>query len=114
MGQIVMASRGMLSGMKVGDYVSVEGSVVAPGWLYADNVAVSDERYVAGATEVFVTGLLTSVDPDAGTAKLGELTIDYTPSLASGKAPAGAMWSFSGIRPRDGGVMISDRSVDVR
>ena len=114
MGQTVMASQGMLSGMRVGDYVSVEGSVVAPGWLYADDVSVSGTPYVEGATEVFVTGLLTSVDRKAGTAQLGGLTIDYTSSLGNGKAPVGAMWSFSGIRPAKGGVMISDRTADLR
>ncbi len=103
-----MASQGMLSGMRVGDYVSVEGSVVAPGWLYADDVSVSGTPYVAGATEVFVTGLLTSVDSAAGTARMGGLTIDYTSSLGSSAAPAGSMWSFAGIRPRNDGVMISD------
>ncbi len=114
MGQVVMASQGMLSGMKVGDYVSVEGSIVSPGWLYADDVSVSGTPYVPGATEVFVTGLLTSVDPAAGTARLGGLTIDYTSSLGNGKAPVGSMWSFAGVRPRDGGVTISDWTVDAR
>jgi hypothetical protein len=114
MGQHVMASPDMLSGMRVGDYVSVEGSVVAPGLLYADEVSVSGALYVPGATEVFVKGLLTSVDSDAGTAQLGDLTIDYTSSLGNGRAPEGAMWSFSGIRPAKGGVMISDKTADMR
>ena len=114
MGQHVMASQDMLSGIRVGDYVSVEGSVVAPGLLYADDVSVSDALYVPGDSEVFVKGLLTSVDSDAGTAQLGDLTIDYTSSLGNGRAPEGAMWSFSGIRPAKGGVMISDKTADMR
>ena len=108
MGQIVMASQGMLASMSVGDYVSVEGSVVSPGWLYADQVAVSAERYVPGATEVFVTGMLSSVDLARGTAQIGSLTIDYTSSLGRGYAPSGTMWSFSGTRPAVRGVMLSD------
>ncbi|MGI9234782.1 MAG: hypothetical protein ACR2RD_14200, partial [Woeseiaceae bacterium] len=110
MGQIVMASHGMLSGMRVGDFVSVAGSVVSPGWLYADGVSVSDDQYVPGATEVFVSGMLSSVDLDLGTAQMGELTIDYTSSLGRSNAPSGTVWSFSGIRPAQRGVMISDRS----
>ncbi|MGB5333827.1 MAG: hypothetical protein WBN05_14925, partial [Woeseiaceae bacterium] len=110
MGQIVMASQSMLAGMSVGDYVSVEGSVVSAGWLYADQVAVSAERYVPGATEVFVTGLLSSVDLARGTAQMGRLTIDYTPSLGRGHAPSGAMWSFSGTIPAARGVMLSDKT----
>ncbi|MGB5256814.1 MAG: hypothetical protein WBN44_06135, partial [Woeseiaceae bacterium] len=110
MGQIVMASQTMLAGMRVGDYVSVAGSVVSPGWLYADGVSVSPDRYVPGATEVFVTGLLSSIDRELGTAQIGGLTIDYTASLGSAGAPAGAVWSFKGIRPAERGVMLSDRS----
>ncbi len=111
MGQVVLASQDMLAGMTVGDFVSVEGSVVSPGWLYADTLDVSSTPYVAGATEVFVTGMLSSVDRIAGTAQIGGLTIDYTPSLSGGEAPSGTMWSFTGIRPTADGAMLSDRSI---
>jgi hypothetical protein len=110
MGQIVMASQNMLAGMSVGDFVSVAGSVVSPGWLYADDVSVSANSYVPGATEVLVTGMLSSVDLALGTAQMGGLTIDYTSSLSSSDAPSGPMWSFAGIRPETRGVMVSDRS----
>jgi hypothetical protein len=111
MGQVVMASQSMLAGMNVGDYVSVDGSIVAPGWLYADDVFVSNELYVPGATEVLVSGMLTAVNSRQGTAQLGSLTIDYTPSLGSAEAPSRALWSFRGIIPSNRGVMISERSV---
>ena len=114
MGQIVMASREALGRMSVGDLVSVEGSVVGPGWLYADNVSVSNTQYVPGATEVFVSGMLSSVDRAAGTARMGGLTIDYTPSLGAAGAPSEMMWSFSGTRPVSSGVMISDRTGGLR
>jgi hypothetical protein len=110
MGQVVMASQAMLSGMRVGDYVSVSGSVVSPGWLYADDVSVSAEPYVPGATEVVVSGMLSSVDLEKGTARMGGLTIDYTPSLGNADAPSGVAWSFRGIRPVNQGVMMSDHS----
>ena len=110
MGQIVMASQTMLSGMQVGDFVSVSGSVVSAGWLYADGISVSSDRYVPGATEVFVTGLLSSVNREMGTAQIGGLTIDYTASLGDAGAPSAAIWSFKGIRPAQSGVMLSDRS----
>ena len=110
MGQVVMASQSMLAAMKVGDYVAVGGSIVAPGWLYADDVIVSDRLYVPGATEVFVSGMLTSVNSRDGTARMGGLTIDYTPSLGSVEAPSRGLWSFRGIMPSKRGVMISERS----
>ena len=114
MGQVVMASKDMLVGMRVGDFVSVDGSVVSPGWLYADAISVSDSAYVPGASKVFVAGLLSSVDSATGTARMGGLTIDYTASLASGRAPSGMMWSFTGTRPDTGGIMVSDRSGSIR
>ena len=106
-----MASQSMLAGMNVGDFVSVEGSVVSPGWLYADTLDVSATPYVPGATQVFVSGMLSSVDRMAGTARIGGLTIDYTQSLAGGETPSGMMWSFAGIRPTSDGAMLSDRSI---
>ncbi len=114
MGQIVMASHDALSRMNVGDFVSVQGSVVGPGWLYADVVSVSNTQYVPGATEVFVTGMLSAVDRAAGTAQMGELTIDYTASLGAGGAPADVVWSFAGTRPVSNGVMVSDRTGGLR
>ena len=110
LGQVVMASDEALSSMRVGDYVNVAGSVVAPGLLYADTVSVADVDYVPGATQVYVAGFLTDVNLGLGTARLGELTIDYTASLATGLAPSGAMWSFTGIVPSINNLMISERT----
>jgi PIN domain nuclease of toxin-antitoxin system len=114
MGQVVMASKDMLIAMRVGDFVTVNGSVVSPGWLYADAIAVSDIAYVPGATKVFVSGMLSEIDVSTGTARLGDLTIDYTASLAIGRAPSGSMWAFAGTRPQSGGVLMSDQSGAVR
>ncbi|TDJ35080.1 MAG: hypothetical protein E2O61_09420 [Gammaproteobacteria bacterium] len=108
MGQSVMATPEMLNALNVGDLVTVHGSISGPGWLYADSVTVSAEQYVAGATEVFVSGILSSIDVSTGTAMLGSLTVDYTSSLGSGQMPAGAVWSFRGTQPVSRGVMLSD------
>jgi hypothetical protein len=105
MGQTVMASQGMLSSMSVGDFVSVNGSVVSSGWLYADSVSVANDMYVPGATAVFVPS---AIDPVLGQAKLGELTIDYTAALSGGAIPAGMSLTFSGIQPANRGLLVSD------
>ncbi len=109
LGQSILVSTEMLNQLSVGDLVSVEGSIVGPGLLYADSVTVSSEQYVAGATEVFVTGILSSIDASTGTATLGTLRVDYTSSLASGRTSAGVVWSFRGTQPSSQGVMLSDR-----
>ena len=114
MGQIVMASQAMLSGMQVGDYVSVGGTAISSGWYFADTVSVSDLSYVPGATEVFITGMMSSLDLMNGTAQMGGLTIDYTSSLGGSETPSGDMWSFQGTLPSLGGSMISTRTAGVQ
>jgi hypothetical protein len=114
MGQVVMASQDMLSSMRVGDFVTVGGTAISSGWYYADTVSVSDQSYVPGATEVFISGLMSSVDFMNGTAQMGDLTIDYTASLGSSAAPSGDTWSFHGTRPSLGGSMISTRTEGVQ
>jgi hypothetical protein len=113
MGQIVLASQSMLSSMRIGDYVSVNGSVISGGWLYADNVSVFSESYVPGASPVFVTGIPSAMDLSTGRAQIGGLTIDYTPALSSGDLGIGLEMSFSGIQPVSRGLLISD-AVSVR
>jgi hypothetical protein len=107
-GQTVMASQTMLSGMSVGDFVTVDGSVVSSGWLYADSVSVANGMYVPGATEVYVTGIPSEIDSVLGQAKLGELTIDYTAAMSGGAIPSGLSLSFRGIQPVNRGLLVSD------
>ena len=107
-----MASDEMLNNLRVGDFVTVAGSIVSEGWLYADALAVTGIDYVAGATEVFVAGMLTEVNEASGQAQLGELTIDYTPSLAVASAPSNATWSFRGTLPAMDGPMVSGVTSD--
>jgi len=69
--------------------------------------------YVPGASEVFVTGIPSSVDYRTGRAKIGNLTVDYTSSLGSGRFQGiGAAVTVIGIQPASGGVMLSDRVFD--
>jgi hypothetical protein len=108
MGQTVMASQGMLAGMNVGDFVSVNGSIVSAGWLYADTLSVSSGTYVPGAWEVFVTGIPSSIDMAIGQVQLGDLTSDYTAALSGGAVPSGLSLSFRGIQPVSRGLLVSD------
>ena len=112
MGQTVAASREMLADLRTGDLVTVEGSVMGPGWLYADRVSVSSERYVPGATEVFVTGIPTSVNRFTGQVEMGELTVDYTASLAGGDLRPGTVWTFRGIQPNNRGVLVAGEAAN--
>ncbi len=107
-GQTVMASQAMLASMSVGDFVSVNGSVVSSGWLYADSISVNNGIYVPGSTHVFVMGIPSKIDRVLGQAQLGELTIDYTAAMSGGAIPSGLSLSFSGIQPVSRGLLVSD------
>jgi len=113
MGQFILASQSMLNSMRIGDYVSVNGTVISSGWLYADDVSVLGESYVPGASPVFVTGIPSAIDPSTGRVRIGGLTIDCTPALCSGDLGIGFEMSFSGIQPVTRGLLISD-AVSVR
>ena len=108
LGQTVIASQGILSGLSVGDYVAVDGSVAAAGWLFADRVSVSRDMYVPGASEVFVTGMPSSFDYSLGRVTLGDLSIDFNAALGGGALPSGAMYSFRGVQPNARGLLVSD------
>ena len=82
--------------------------MLLPGWLYADSISLSNEMYVAGATQVFVTGIPSDIDPVLGQARLGELTIDYTAAMSGGAIPSGLSLSFSGTQPVIRGLLVSD------
>jgi hypothetical protein len=65
------------------------------------------DSYVPGATAVFVVGIPSSINKMNGTANIGQLTIDFTSSLASSKSPTVSLWAFSGIQPRNKGLFLS-------
>ena len=112
-GQSVLASQDSLGSLQVGDFVSVNGTIAGAGLIYSDQVTVSRDMYVPGATEVYVTGIPSSVDRAMGTAMIGALTVDYTPSLGNaGFTGIGDAISVSGTQPMPGGVMLSKRIFD--
>jgi hypothetical protein len=113
LGQRVMVARGDLGSLRVGDFVQVSGSLAAAGLINADAVTVSSQGYVPGSSEVFVTGIPSSVDYSRGTARIGELTVDYTPSLGGARFQGiGAAITVIGIQPANQGVMLSDQVID--
>ena len=94
--------------------MTVKGSISGAGWIDAMEVSISSGVYVPGATEVFVTGIPSSVNPILGTARIGDLTVDFTPSLAgTGYGGIGAAITVIGIQPALGGTMLSDRVIDM-
>ena len=112
-GQRVSFQREGLGGLQVGGFVTVYGSIAGAGRIDATGFDISSETYVPGATEVFVTGIPSSVDFARGTALIGELEVDYTPSLGgSGFGGIGAAITVIGTQPSFGGAMLGDSVID--
>ena len=113
MGQSIRFSDLGIGSLQIGDYVTVGGSIVGAGVINADRVEVSASRYIPGASEVFVTGIPSSINYKLGTARIGGLTVDYTPSLSGdGFGGIGAAITVIGIQPALGGVMLGNRVID--
>ena len=113
LGQTISVPGGEIRNLKVGDLVAVSGVIAGAGRISAERVLISSEQYVPGATQVFVTGIPTNVDYGSGVAKIGDLSVDYTASLARHDFEGiGAAVTVIGTQPVPGGTMMSDRVVD--
>ena len=113
LGQRVSAPGVTLAGLRLGDYVIVGGKISGAGTIQAHAVSRTGLQYTPGSSEVYVTGIPSSVDTRTGTAMIGELKVDYTPSLGGlGFEGIGAAITFIGTQPALGGIMISDRVLD--
>jgi hypothetical protein len=113
LGQSVAMAGSIINSLKEGDFVAVSGSIAGAGLINADNVVLTGIQYVPGATEVFVTGIPTSVNYSLGTAEIGGLNVNYTSSLGGdGFEGIGAAITVIGTQPMIGGVMLSDRVLD--
>ena len=83
-----------------GALVAVYGAVNADGTIAAAQVSVLQAEYVSGATTLYVRGVVKSVNAAVATAKVGNLTVDYSSSLYSGSSSiaVGSIAEFSGLQ----------------
>lgn len=99
----------------LGHFVSINGDIdeggVYEGYSLTDHGAAI---YVPGATQLYIKGVVSSVDPASGTAKLGSLSVSFSGalhSLSESDVSVGKRLSFVGLAydgsPRfyaDGGI----------
>jgi len=106
---LVPGSNGSASRLSVGQYVFVSGQKLATGELYAAKVQRSKFSYVPGASEVFLTGVISQADSTTAFVKIGganvyvaEATLVFAPNLAVGDSveiagsqaqPLGPVWA---------------------
>ena len=111
-GQTVSFPGGDLSALAVGDLVTVHGSLAGAGQISATSIDVSSDLYVAGATEVFVTGIPSMIDSSRAMALIGQLEVDYTQSLGSADFDGiGAAITVIGMQPALGGIFLGSEVV---
>ena len=112
-GQTVVLAGADLATLRVGDFVTVSGSIAGAGRIDATEVLVSPDAYVPGSTEVFLVGIPSSIDRLAGTTTIGKLKVDYTPSLGDLRSDGfGAAVKIIGTQPALGGTMLGQRVID--
>ena len=111
LGQTVYASVEDLKEMSVGDHISVFGSVIGAGAIYADAVELNSAEYVAGSTATYLIGIPTSVDVSTGILTIGELKVDITRVSnidSMSQVGANGYVSIEGIQPVIDGVVLAE------
>jgi Domain of unknown function (DUF5666) len=105
-------STALIGTLTQGSYVEVYGKFRPDGTLDASSVRVRDDMYVPGASAIVVSGKVDAVDRLAGQAKVGQVVIDYTPSMwESVEVSLGDVITATGTQPSSGGVALA-RTVD--
>ena len=106
LGQTVVVARA--GELAVGDSVSVIGTTGADGTVVASTVK-DEGLYVAGSSQIYLSGKVQKVNAGVGTAVVNGITVDLTPLLADGEiSPAvGANLQIGGTQPSPGGVVLA-------
>jgi hypothetical protein len=105
LGQIVVTAEA--SQLTVGESVSVIGNVKPNGSVEATAVQKAG-LYVAGATQVLLTGVVQKVDNSVGHAVINGVPVDLTPLMSNGAVSltAGSTVEIEGTQPANGGVVL--------
>jgi hypothetical protein len=83
-----------------GALVAVYGTIGSDGTVAASQISVLAREYVPGSTTLYVRGMVKSVNAAFATAKVGNLSVDYSSSLYSGSSTisTGSIVEFSGLQ----------------
>jgi hypothetical protein len=91
-----------------GAYVAIFAEMNGAGELSATKVAVLDEAYVPGSSEVIVTGTVDAVNESIGTASISSLDVDYNAALwESFELSSGSKIKLRGIQPNPQGSIVA-------
>ena len=96
--------------IRPGYLIEVRGRIVGPGEIQATSISLISKYYVAGAQNVLVHGLVTSVKPAIGRLKIGKLLVDYTGALYDldpASITVGSVFVALGIQPLAQGALVA-------
>ena len=96
--------------LSVGNLVEVSGLVIDKGKVIATEVRLVAKVYVPGANQVYVSGLVESIDTRTGKISVGGLEVDYTSLLGSQSLDSvqpGDYVQISGTQPSYDGSLLS-------
>jgi len=112
LGQVVRfpVSKGALLRIRLGSVIEVRGSLSGNGEIQATSLVSVSSTYVAGAQNILVRGLVSSVKPAIGQLTIGRLIVDYTGALHSLDPTSIAVGSpllVGGIQPLAQGAFVA-------
>jgi hypothetical protein len=100
-----------------GHMVAVDGAIDASGGYLVSNIEdLNSVQYVAGATPVYFSGVIQSVNKSAGSFVVGGVSVDYTAALSSlqpDNLMVGSVASFNAVRFTDVKKMYAAEGVAV-
>ena len=89
--------------------VAVSGRISTTGSVDQMKLRVIPTEYVAGSTEILLSGRVSSVDTSVGTMKVGGVTIDISSALASKTPTPGNLVMIVGSQPVRQGLVIATK-----
>ena len=89
--------------------VAVSGQMSPSGTLEKMKLRFVPTDYVAGATQVIVSGRANSIDASLGTMKIGKLTIDVSSVAGMNLPVSGSLVQVVGTQPVRQGLVIAER-----
>ena len=81
--QLTAAGEDACAALAPHQLVAITGKVTPDGLINADSVTALSETVVDGSTEILVTGKVTRVNSEAGSASMSNLKVTYTPAMYS-------------------------------
>jgi hypothetical protein len=97
----------------------IQATVIAAlgkrGELVNPSLVLEKEPYVAGQSDVVVSGSVTSIDSFNGRAKIGSIEFDYTSALSTQEVEivVGSIVQVRGTQPQNGQPVLADKVVVV-